>query len=134
MTTLFLLLLAVQPVLKGDNTKDVAITRKMLEREVHLRQEMIRLIQEIEENTEENTLFSTLSWQCLFWTALAALVLVTVVLWPDRPGMLHEPPQLFVAHCSGVPHDVSTFEIKLIIGEQNASTGSKKVLSKASSR
>lgn len=124
-TTLFLLLLAVQPVLKVDSSKDMAIARKMLEREVYLREEMIRLIQELEETTAEDTLLSTLHWQCLFWTTLVALVLVTVVLWPARPGMLHEPPQLFKAHCSGVPQDVSTFEIKLIFGEQKASTGSK---------
>ncbi|RMB98644.1 hypothetical protein DUI87_24861 [Hirundo rustica rustica] len=120
-TTLFLLLLAVQPVLKEGNPKDMAIARKMLEREVFLRDEMIRLLQEIEESTEEDTLLSTLHWQCLFWTALAALVLVTVVLWPARPGMLYEPPQIFIARCSGLPRDVSEFEIKLIFGEQNAS-------------
>lgn len=119
--TLFLLLLAVYPVLKEDNQKDMAIVRKMLEREVYLHQEMIRLLREIEESTEEDTLLSTLHWQCLFWTTLAALVLVTMVLWPTRPGLLYGPPQLFTARCSGLPQDVSEFEIKLIFGEQNAS-------------
>lgn len=119
LVTLFLLLLAVQPVLKQDPPKDVAIARKMLEREVYLRQEMIRLLQEIEESAEEDMLLSTLQWQCLFWTALAALVLITVVCWTAR--VFHEPPQLFTAHCSGLPRDVSEFEIKLIIGEEKSS-------------
>lgn len=119
LVTLFLLLLAVQPVLKQDPPKDVAIARKMLEREVYLRQEMIRLLQEIEESAEEDMLLSTLQWQCLFWTALAALVLITVVCWTAR--VFHEPPQLFKAQCSGLPRDVSEFEIKLIIGEQKSS-------------
>lgn len=133
-TTLFLLLLAVQPVLKEDNLQDVAIARKMLEREVYLRQEMIRLIQEIEESTGEDTFLSTLHWQCLFWMALAALVLVTVFLWRARPGVLREPPHLFTARCCGLPQDVSEFEIKLILGEQNASKSwSKKASSMASS-
>ncbi|TRZ24489.1 hypothetical protein HGM15179_002696 [Zosterops borbonicus] len=113
-TTLFLLLLAVQPVLKEDNPEDTAIAKRMLEREVYLREEMIRLLQEIEEGAEEDTLLSTLHWQCLFWMVLAALVVVTVLLWPTRPGMLYEPPQLFTARCSGLPRDVSQFEIKLI--------------------
>lgn len=120
-TTLFLLLLAVQPVLKEDNPEDMAIAKRMLEREVYLREEMIRLLQEIEEGADEDTLLSTLHWQCLFWMVLAALVLVTVLLWPTRPGTLYEPPQLFTARCSGLPRDVSQFEIKLIFGKQNAS-------------
>lgn len=119
--TLFLLLLAVQPVLKEDNSKDMAIARRMLEREVYLHEEMVRLLQEIEESSEEDTLLPTLPWQCLFWIVLAALVLVTVVLWPARPGRLYEPPQLFTASCSGLPQDVSQFEIRLIFGKQNAS-------------
>lgn len=120
LSTLFLLLLAVQPVLKH-HPNDLAMARKMLEREVYLHEEMIRLLQEMEESTEEDMILSTLHWQCLFWTALAALVLVTVALWPARPGTLHVPPQVITARCSGLPRDVSEFQIKLIFGEQNDS-------------
>ncbi|KAJ7412928.1 hypothetical protein BTVI_44799 [Pitangus sulphuratus] len=118
---LFLFLLALQPGLKQDHQIDVATAKDILEREVHLRQEMIRLLQEIEERKKEATLLSTLQQQWPFWTTAVALALLTMVWWQTRQRKPQESPQSFRAYCSDLPPDVSEVEIRLILGDPNDS-------------
>ena len=79
---LVLAVLAIQHGLKPDAQTDVATAQRMQQREEYLRQEMTRLLQEVERSrgAEEATLLSVLQ-QRLLWIAAGALVLLAEVCW-----------------------------------------------------
>lgn len=77
---LVLAVLAIQHGLKSDPQIDVATAERMQQREEHLRQEMTRLLQDIER--KEATLLPGLQ-QCLVWTT-GALILIAQICWLAR--------------------------------------------------
>ncbi|XP_075565983.1 inositol 1,4,5-trisphosphate receptor-interacting protein-like 1 [Pelecanus crispus] len=80
--TLILAVLAIQHGLKHDHHIDVATAERMQQREEYLRQEMTRLLQEIEgsRGVAEATLLSVLQ-HLLVWTTTAALLLAAQLCW-----------------------------------------------------
>ena len=82
---LVLAVLAIQHGLKHDPQTDVATAERMQQREEYLRQEMTRLLQQVERSrgAEEATLLFVLQ-QRLLWIAAGALVLLAEVCWLAR--------------------------------------------------
>ncbi|XP_010575184.1 PREDICTED: inositol 1,4,5-trisphosphate receptor-interacting protein-like 1 [Haliaeetus leucocephalus] len=82
---LVLAVLAAQHGLKHDHQADVVAQQRMQQREEYLRQEMTRLLQEMEGSggTDKATLLSVLR-QWPFWAAAGALVLLAEVRWLAR--------------------------------------------------
>lgn len=82
---LVLAVLAAQHGLKHDHQADVVAQQRMQQREDYLRQEMTRLLQEMEGSggTDKATLLSVLR-QWPFWAAAGALVLLAEVRWLAR--------------------------------------------------
>lgn len=120
-SALFLASLArnlIQPGQKQHHHISRATAKEMLEREVHLHQELVHLLQEIEnsKDAEEARLFS--GW--LFWTAVVALVVLAVICWrARRRRKLQASPQSLTVFCPDLPEDIAEIEIGLSVHKRN---------------
>ncbi|XP_042664334.1 inositol 1,4,5-trisphosphate receptor-interacting protein-like 1 [Tyto alba] len=81
---LVLALLVLQHGLKLDDHTDVATSQRMQQREEYLRQEMTRLLQEIESRPAWEDIFSSVWQRCPPWTPVGVLVLLAEVWWCCR--------------------------------------------------
>lgn len=95
-----------------------ATAKEMLENEVHLHEELVNLLQEIEnsEKAEEARRF----YEWLFWTAAVGLVLFAVICWLVRRRRKRQAsPQLFKVFWPDLPEDIDKIDIELTVHKNN---------------